>query len=70
MTVQYHLNSLQDLTNSCVPNFRNKDNKKKLKPQERLPFPYVLYILLVLQQKFLKKPNTPHIRGIMSSLTL
>lgn len=32
MTVQYHLNSLQDLANSSVLNFRNKDNKKKLKP--------------------------------------
>lgn len=31
MTVQYDLNSLRDLTNSCVLNFRNKDNKKKFK---------------------------------------
>lgn len=31
MTVQYDLNSLQDLSNSCVLNFRNKDNKKKIK---------------------------------------
>jgi len=52
MTVQYRLNSLQDLANSCVLNFRNKDNKKHSKTQQqRLPFPYVLYILLVLYQK-------------------
>lgn len=30
MTVQYRLNSLQGLTNSCVLNFRNKDNKKNI----------------------------------------
>lgn len=32
MTLQYDLNSLQDLTNSRVHNFRNKDNKKNQKP--------------------------------------
>lgn len=75
MTVQYDLNSLQDLTNSCMLNFRNKDNKKKSKTQQRLPFPYVLYISLALYQKWRKKTQTKtpprkNVRGVMSFLTL
>lgn len=57
MTVQYHSSSLQDPAKSCALNFRNKDNKNSKPPQQRLPFPYVLYILLVLYQK-LKRPQT------------
>lgn len=75
MTVQYCLKSLQDLADSCVLNFRNKDNNKKSRTQQqRLPFPYVLYILLVLYQKWkqnktTKKKHHRNIRGVMSSLT-
>lgn len=76
MTVQYDLNSLQDLTNSCVLNFRNKDNKKKFKNLTTSAISicalYFTSSLPEIKKKNRKPTNPPqkNVRGIMSFLTL